>query len=500
MSAPSRARAPERLAPALIALTVLAAAVRFSTLSVQSYWLDEAVTVHLLRDSFGGMLAAIPDSESTPPLYYIVAWVWSKLFGTGEVALRSLSALFGTATVPVAYMAAKTLATRRVGLVVAALAAVNPLLVWFSQEARAYALLVLLTTAGLAAFARVLERTGPPARALAAWAVLSALALAAHYFALFVVGPQAVWLLWRLRRRAVAPVAGVALAGAALLPLAVHQAGNNRANFIREVTLGSRILQVPKQFLAGYDAPLEVAVAITSVALAGYGLYLLATRARGRERSGAAAAGRIAAPALVVPLILAVAGADYLITRNLIAAWVPAMIVVAAGLGAARAGRAGVAATAALCVLSLGTVIAVDASPRHQRGDWRDAARALGPIPHYGRALVIDPVYGAIPLGLYTPRLTVLPPGPVGVGEIDVLSVGGRGFSESHGPSREVAPPPPGFRPGEVAKTDTYTLVRYRPVNAYYAVSVPVLWALSPTGNTSDIAFQAPPGWQRPPG
>src|SRR3954454_23914778 len=203
MSAPSRARAPERLAPALIALTVLAAAVRFSTLSLQSYWLDEAVTVHLLRDSFGDMIAAIPDSESTPPLYYAIAWLWSKLFGTGEVGLRSLSALFGTATVPLAYLAAKTLATRRVGLVVAALAAVNPLLVWFSQEARAYALLVLLTTAGLAAFARVLER--PAGRALAAWAPLSALALAAHYFALFVVAPQVVWLGWRLRRRALAP-------------------------------------------------------------------------------------------------------------------------------------------------------------------------------------------------------------------------------------------------------------------------------------------------------
>src|SRR3954451_21168615 len=187
MSAPSpapaqRARPAERLAalPAsavLVAgLTALGAALRFSTLAVQSYWLDEAVTVVLVRKSLGGVLSMIPNSESTPPLYYVLAWLWAQLFGTGEVGLRSLSALIGTATIPVAYAAAARLVSPRAGLVVAALAAVNPLLVWFSQEARAYALLVLLATAALAVFARLLDGRPTP-RALAAWAVLSALAL-----------------------------------------------------------------------------------------------------------------------------------------------------------------------------------------------------------------------------------------------------------------------------------------------------------------------------------
>src|SRR3954470_7956765 len=191
MSAASRARAIDRVAPALIALTVLAAAVRFSTLSVQSYWVDEAVTIDLLHHSFGGMISAIPESESTPPLYYAIAWVWAKLFGTGEVGLRSLSALFGTATVPLAYAAGRRLITQRAGLALAALAAVNPLLVWFSQEARAYALLAMLAAASVALFARALER--PTAHGLAGWAVVCALALAAHYFAIFVVAPQVVW-------------------------------------------------------------------------------------------------------------------------------------------------------------------------------------------------------------------------------------------------------------------------------------------------------------------
>src|SRR4051795_12417425 len=186
MSAPSpapaqRARPAERLAalPAnavlLAGLTALGAALRFSTLAVQSYWLDEAVTVVLVRKSLGGVLSTIPNSESTPPLYYVLAWLWAQLFGTGEVGLRSLSALIGTASIPVFYAAARELVSRRVGLAVAALAAVNPLLVWYSQEARAYALLALLGGLSLLFFARLARSVDR--RSLALWALFSALAL-----------------------------------------------------------------------------------------------------------------------------------------------------------------------------------------------------------------------------------------------------------------------------------------------------------------------------------
>src|SRR3954452_17215008 len=112
--------ATRRAVWSVAALTVLGAAVRFSTLDVQSFWVDEAVTVHLMHHSLGGVLSALPDSESTPPFYYVLAWGWSKLFGSGEVGLRSLSALFGAATVPVAYLAGARLVSRRAGLVLGA--------------------------------------------------------------------------------------------------------------------------------------------------------------------------------------------------------------------------------------------------------------------------------------------------------------------------------------------------------------------------------------------
>jgi mannosyltransferase len=505
MSAPVPSRAPraqpaERLAAlpaqawALVALTALAAVVRFSTLSVQSFWLDEAVTVTLLRRSFGDMLAAIPGSESTPPLYYAVAWLWTHVFGTGEVGLRSLSALIGTATVPLAYSAGARFVSQRAGLVVAALAAVNPLLVWFSQEARAYALLVLLTTASLAVFARLLDR--PTGRALAGWAVLSALALAAHYFAFFVVAPEAVWLLWRARgqrwaRGAWAAAAAVALAGAGLLPLVVEQADNDRAGFIRDISVGTRIVQVPKQYLVGFDGPVEALTTAVALALVLAGLWLLVRRGDTAERAGALRATAIAAPAVLVPIALALVGADYLITRNLIAGWVPAALVVAAGFGARRAGPLGPALAAALCLLSLAVVVAVDADPSYQRSDWRGAARAAGAPVAGGRAFVLTPVLGATPLSLYT-RVRTLPAAGAAVSEIDAIAtLEHRGTSTPPLPGRSVAhPPPPGFAVVQVKTTGSYTLVRYRAVGAPVPVSFPLLQGLKLAPGTPDVAYQ----------
>ncbi|MDQ3722555.1 MAG: hypothetical protein M3376_05690, partial [Actinomycetota bacterium] len=80
---------------ALGLVLAVGAALRFATLDGQSLWLDEAVTARLLRLDLGALWQAIPDSESTPPLYYVLAWLWTQVFGTGEVGMRSLSALFG---------------------------------------------------------------------------------------------------------------------------------------------------------------------------------------------------------------------------------------------------------------------------------------------------------------------------------------------------------------------------------------------------------------------
>ena len=114
-SAPAHRDADARRATApsgsLAGLTALGVALRFASLGVQSYHHDEVITaMRVLPGSFGEMLHAVKVSESNPPLYYVLGWGWAKVFGTGEFGLRSLSALFGAATVPVGYLIGRQLA------------------------------------------------------------------------------------------------------------------------------------------------------------------------------------------------------------------------------------------------------------------------------------------------------------------------------------------------------------------------------------------------------
>src|SRR5215217_8250521 len=178
--------------PYVVAVTgvlVAAAALRFSTLSLQSYYTDEATTVWLLQQSPVHMVHGIARTQSSPPLYFGVARVWSGLFGTGEVGLRSLSALAGTATVLVAYLAGARLLSRRAGLVAASLAAVSPFMVWYSQEARSYALFTLLATLSIYLYACVREDARPAL--VVAWAAVCEASIWTHYFAVYLVATEA---------------------------------------------------------------------------------------------------------------------------------------------------------------------------------------------------------------------------------------------------------------------------------------------------------------------
>jgi mannosyltransferase len=234
-------------------IAAVGVAVRFASLGLQSYHHDEVITVmRVIPGSFTDMLHRVRTSESNPPLYYALAWGWAKAFGSGEFGIRSLSALFGAATVPVGYLVGKQLVDRRVGLILAALIAVNPMLIWYSQEARSYALLVFFAALSFLFFVRALDTQR--GRDLALWALASALALWSHYFAFFVVGIEALWLLVALRaqwRRLLPAVAAVAAAGLALVPLIAGQVNPTHIGWIENSPLPTRLMETGVSFLIG---------------------------------------------------------------------------------------------------------------------------------------------------------------------------------------------------------------------------------------------------------
>jgi uncharacterized membrane protein len=136
-------------------LVVLGLVVRL--LIVRGIWVDEAISVHQAQLSLPDMLDDLRDTDNHPPLHYLMLWGSLRLFGDGELAVRLPSILAGTALVPALFLAGRELFDRRAGLMAAGLGTIAPLLVWYSQEARMYVLVMLLATLAVWAQMRVLN-------------------------------------------------------------------------------------------------------------------------------------------------------------------------------------------------------------------------------------------------------------------------------------------------------------------------------------------------------
>jgi mannosyltransferase len=456
----------------LAALMILAAALRFSTLGLQSFWYDEAFTpVHVLHAGLGVTLHAVAHTENTPPLWYVLIWAWSRIFGTGAIALRFPSALAGVATVGVAWGIGRELTGRRTTAIAgAAFVAVNPLFVWYSQEARAYGLFVLMSALAMWCFLRA-ER-GPTSGRLAAFAVTASLALLSHYFAAFLVAPMIVILLFRGRlpglrgdrtagegSRVMSPATLLAcgiptVVGLALLPLASAQGGHG-AQWIGEWALTARLQAIPQYYLTGYSgAPLghgiELLVALPILAGLGWGLWSVLDP---REERGALIALAIAVCGILLPIVLIAFGADYLAPRNLVAAMIPVSASIAVVVTARRAGRIGVALAALIAVAGVAITIDVDLSPRLQRGDWRGVAKVLRGTGRKDRVITTVEL-GAAPLEYYLPPLHNLARGAsVTVSEIDET-----GYAPLK--ASAASPPAPGFHLSR--RDDVNGLIVYR--------------------------------------
>jgi 4-amino-4-deoxy-L-arabinose transferase-like glycosyltransferase len=473
----------------LAALIVLAAALRLATLTEQGFWYDEAFTpVHVLHAGLGTTLKSFVHSENTPPLWYLLAWADARVLGDGALALRLPSALAGIATVPVVWAIGSELAGRRAALIGAALVAVNPLFVWYSQEARAYGLFVFFAALAMLCFARLLHE--PSGTRATLFALSGALALLTHYFAAFLLVPMALWLLREraVRRAALPAIGALALVGLALLPLISAQGGHG-TQWIGRWALSSRLQAIPQYYLTGYSGgslghgvELLVALPLLAGALLG-GWRLLAAPAPGGSsppalgdrpsppaREGAWVCLTIAAFAVLAPIVLAAFGADYLAPRNLVGAMIPLSVLIAILL-AAIDGLLGWLLAGVSAVAFLTITIDVDLSPRLQRGNWRDVAKLLrapaqgagqgsatGAALATGGGRVLTTVeLGAAPLEYYLHEMhlhNLSRHDAVRVGEID---------ETGYAPLRSGAanPPAPGFRLLERRNVDGLIVYRF---------------------------------------
>ena len=185
---------PVPLAHWLTLLLLLAAgvAVRFLHLVSKPFWFDECFSVEVARIGWGNFLRLLWWREANMSLYYLLLRIWLHL-GQTEFFIRSLSMLIAAATLPAIYWLGRLLYNGRVGLIAAALLAFNAYSVRYAQEARSYALFLLLATLSsclLIAFLRNPSRSNRLGYVLA-----SSLAVYAHFYALLLVVSQ--WLALR---------------------------------------------------------------------------------------------------------------------------------------------------------------------------------------------------------------------------------------------------------------------------------------------------------------
>jgi uncharacterized membrane protein len=235
--APTRVTtAVSRVSPATVVtvLTVLGLGIRL--VIVRGFWLDEATTGYDVRLSYAGMIHQLLH-DNHPPLDYTILWLVAHSLGSTETDLRLPSILFGTLTIPMLYLAGRALYHEWAGVLAAAFGTVGALAVWYSQEARMYALFILLATVTIWALARIL--TTGRRRYWLAWSAAGAAMIWTQWFAVLAVGTEAVIILWifiahRYGRRALVnlgvAVTSIAVVCAPGLPLLFTQFHNNQAN------------------------------------------------------------------------------------------------------------------------------------------------------------------------------------------------------------------------------------------------------------------------------
>lgn len=388
--------------------TVAAALLRLPFLDGSSLWFDETYTAAVVdAGGLGAVWDRIGATESTPPLFYVLTWAWSRVVGdSGEATLRTVSALASVAAVPVTWLALRRLVGRTAALAAAALVAVSPVLVAFALDARSYALLVLCALLGVWAFTALLEQV--TTRRLALWGLAAAATIWTHYYGGFLVLAEVVTLLWlrpRARRGVVVAAGAVLVALLPLVGMLREQTGDERAGFIAGTGLLERIEQVVREFSLGANVPrtgLEAAgIALflggCAVGLTVAGRAALRRAPVGEEalRDGPAALLALIAVGLAVPSLLAVAGLyDRLYMRNLLYA-LPLLAGLAA-LGMVRLRALPLAAYAALCVTA---VLWVHSDWRYEQTNWRDALATVVARDARADADAGAPVIAATPLG-----------------------------------------------------------------------------------------------------
>ncbi len=403
-------------------------------------WLDEALTLNISRLPLGQIHGALR-RDGAPPLYYYLLHYWTEVFGTSDEGVRSLSGVISCATLPFVWVAGRRLGGKTVANAALVLVATSPFAVRYATENRMYALVGLLTAAGVVALQQILRRP-TPANVIAV-ALVTGLLLYTHYWAIYLVGVTALWLAFQAWRGPEARRRGARLALVSVfvgcltflpwVPTFVFQARHTGTPWAEPANFAAMVNAVTS--FAGGATNQGRALALLYFALVGLGLFGVARGAFHVDLDlRTRPPGRAPAVMFIGTLAAAVVGGfisgSAFQARYAWVVFVPLVLLVALGLTtfADRRIRAGV--LSAVVAFGLASGLPSAWSSRTQAGQVAAALAQLGrpgDIVAYCPDQIGPSVNRLVPPGRYREITFPRGTGPQFVNWVDYAAASGRG-------------------------------------------------------------------------
>ena len=390
----------------IVVLTVLALLLRTTSLS-RSLFTDETYSLALAQRSFGHMLALFRYEANGAP-YSIVLWPLIRIFGTGVTLLRLPAVLAGTLSVPALWWAARRFVAPAAALLAAGLLAINPMAVWYSQEARSYAFVLLMVSLAFGALPRALERGNERQTWVGYVAVMTVLAYSEIFAAPLVLPAQAL-VAWRAGRagfrRWLWSLVAVFVCCVPLLVAAAIARGRRDALYWLPKTNRALVTLALQEFTAGFSGLTTARWATLAAAVVLVGAALWIVR-RGRTGAvGGTLAIVLCWGLLPGAVLLVISFAEPVFWPRYVILSLPGLCL-ALALSAERLwnSRRGVVTTV-VCVAILAAAAGV--ADAHQRTylqeDWPPAAAWLRAERAAGQPTIVDNALVLPSLGYYNP-------------------------------------------------------------------------------------------------